>query len=190
MKIDRTRLPEQARYWSLHCGVNALPSFIVAAFYLQMITQPLNVIAMLLAILTFIIGYTVLTSIDGLFTDSGSLLSRALKVGVKIRLVISLISLPMLLPSPVALFVPDVWAGMLAAAVVNWCGRMLGHGAFTIDATGGDPSAFAVYATTILEGIILSFMLLMLSFFSLLVLQAKERKKKAMEVILPPEATP
>ncbi|MCH7228173.1 hypothetical protein [Haloferula sp. A504] len=35
MKIDRTRLPRQARYWTLHCCINALPSFIVAAFYLQ-----------------------------------------------------------------------------------------------------------------------------------------------------------
>lgn len=188
MRIDRSRLAGQARYWALHCSINALPSFIVAVFYLQMIEQPLAVVALLLAVLTFMVGYTILTSIDGLFCDSGSVLSRSLKVGVKIRLVISLISLPLLFPSPLAFFVPDVWAGMVAAGVVNWCGQILGTPSM-IGMDGGNPPPLAVYVTAILEGLIISLMLMMLSFFSLLVIQGIERKKKAMEVVLPLEVT-
>jgi hypothetical protein len=186
MKIDRARLPRQARYWTLHCGINALPSFIVAAFYLQMISQPACVIAMLLAILTFIAAYTVVTSLEGWFSDSQSVLSRALKAGVRIRLVLSLVSLPMLLPTPVALFVPDVWAGILASSVVNAFGRMTGFGDALIAPDAGSVRAPAVYATTIIEGLILSFMLMMLSFFSLLVIQARERKKIGRGIPTPP----
>lgn len=190
MKIDRARLPQQARYWTAHCCINALPSFIVAAFYLQMITQPACVIAMLLAILTFIAAYTIVTSIDGWFSDSQSVLSRALKVGVRIRLILSLVSLPLLLPTPVAFFVPDVWAGIIAAGIVNGFGQMIGVGRVLIEpGTGGTP-ALVVYATTITEGLILSLMLMMLSFFSLLVIQARERKKIGREVPMPPAATP
>lgn len=196
MKIDLSRLPGQARYWALHCGINALPSFIVAVAYLQMVKHPSAVAAMILGILTFIVGYTILTSIDGSFSDSSSLLSRALKVGVKIRFVISLISLPLLAPTPAALFVPDVWAGMLAVGAVNWLGGVIGAGSGLIggssgliDLDGGETPFFAVYATTVLEGMIISFMLMMLSFFSLLVLQAKQRNRRAMEIVMPPDAS-
>jgi hypothetical protein len=185
MKIDRPRLPRQARYWTLHCCINALPSFIVAAFYLQMITEPLSVLAMLLAIATFIGAYTVVTSVEGWFSDPESVLSRALKVGVRIRLIISLVSLPLLLPTALALIVPDVWAGLLAAAIVNWFASFLGAGGAWIGPTESQAPALAVYATTMLEGLIISFMLLMLSFFSLLVLQAKDRRKRATEIVIP-----
>ena len=187
MTLDRSRLRSQARYWGLHCSVNALPSFIVATCYLQMATKPLAILAMLLAILTFVVAYTVITSIDGLFTDPESLLSRALKIGVKFRLVVSLVSLPFLLPTAAALFVPDVWAGMLAVGLVNGAGQLLGGGGAMVGPTEGSPPMLAVYATTIIEGLILSLSLLMISFFTLLVLQMKNRKK-ALEVVLPPEA--
>jgi hypothetical protein len=186
MTLDPSRLPGQARYWTLHCCINALPSFIVATAYLKMIHQPVAVVAMLLAVLTFIGIYTVLTSIEGLFSNPESLLSRALKAGVKFRLVISLVSLPLLLPSPAAFLVPDVWAGMLALGVVNWCGNFLGFSNM-IDPSGGSAPGLAVYATTMIEGIVISFMLFMISFFALLYIQSKERKKQAMEILLPPE---
>ena len=189
MKIDRSLLPVQARYWTLHCCINALPSFIVAAFYLQMITSPTCILAMLMAILTFIAAYTVITSIEGWFSDSQSVLSRALKVGVRIRMIVSLVSLPLLIPTALAFLVPDVWAGMLAAAIVNWVADFLGSGGAWIGPTEGHPPALAVYATTMIEGLIISFMLFMLSFFSLLVLQARDRKKRAMEVVMPAQTS-
>ncbi|MBK1828373.1 hypothetical protein [Haloferula rosea] len=160
----------------------------MATCYLQMATKPLAILAMLLAILTFVVAYTVITSIDGLFNDPESLLSRALKIGVKFRLVVSLVSLPFLLPTAAALFVPDVWAGMLAVGLVNGVGQwLLGGGGAMVGPTEGSPPMLAVYATTIIEGLILSLSLLMISFFTLLVLQMKNRKK-ALEVVLPPEA--
>jgi len=188
MKIDPSRLRGQARYWGLHCSVNALPSFIVATFYLQMVKDPLALIAMILAILTFVVGYTLITSIDGLFSDSDSLLSRALRIGVKFRLVVSLASLPFLLPTAAVLFVPDVWAGMLAAGVVNAVGQYLGGSVQLIGPTDSGAPMLAVYLTTILEGLILSMSLFMISFFSLLVLQMKNRKK-ALEVVLPSDGS-
>ena len=77
----------------------------------------------------------------------------------------------------------------MAAGVVNWFGQTMGLPGAMIDASGADPAMIAVYAITMLEGLIISFMLIMLSFFSLLVLQTKERKRMAMEVVLPPEVS-
>lgn len=179
MTLDHSLLRPQLRFWSIHCSINALPSFVIAMTYLGLWQKPAAILAMLLAVATFITGYTFLTSIRGLFGDPQSLLSRALKLGTKIRLVMSLITLLLIFPSPIALFLPDVWAGLLAAGIVNAVGQRLGNPMSS--GVGGivSDSPLAVFATTLLEGLILSFLLLMISFFCLLGMQIRSRRRGA-----------
>ena len=72
-------------------------------------------------------------------------------------------------------FTPDFWCGWAASLLVNAAGQLwLGTGEL-IRLEGSSPAA--VYVTTILEGFILSLMLLMISFFALLIGQIRQRRK-------------
>jgi len=178
MQIDTAALPRQFRYWALHCALNSLPSLGIAIFWLQMWRHSSAVLAMLAAIASFIILYTVATSIRGPLTEPGHLLARALRAGTKFRMVISLLSIPALFP-PLMFFMPDMWCGLLASQLVSSAAQILRlQGNFNIAARGPEaPGFFQVYATTMLEGFILSFMLLMISFFAVIVIQRKERRR-------------
>ncbi|MCW1884760.1 hypothetical protein OKA04_08470 [Luteolibacter flavescens] len=178
------RFPKQLGYWSLHCTLNALPSFYIALVGLNLAKQPVAIVAMLAAIATFIVLYATLTSLPGPLEDRSSLLSRALWLGTKIRTWIACLSL-LLVPVQGFFLMPDFWCGWAAVIVQNWIVDSLGlwrHG-LGIDRGGDSESFFAVYATTMLEGFIISFLLLFISFCVLLVLQAKERRRAFAEAL-------
>ncbi len=60
-----------------------------------------------------------------------------------------------------------------------WCGRAAVHAAFQL--FGSDVDMYAgflpVYITTLLEGFILSFILLTISFFAVIFLQSRDRRR-------------
>ncbi|BCX48639.1 hypothetical protein HAHE_25470 [Haloferula helveola] len=179
MRIDTARLPRQLRYWSLHCWINALPSFLIALFYLELWESPLAILAMVLAICTFIVTYTVVTSIEGWFSNPDGLASRAVRIGAGVRMAISLISLPMLIPGVTMLFMftPDFWAGWFAVMLVNGAAQSLGASSPVLG-PGGDGGGFlSVFATTLIEGATLSLMLAMFAFFALVILQIRARRR-------------
>jgi hypothetical protein len=61
-------------------------------------------------------------------------------------------------------------------ASVNWIATQFGYGNSVMnDASSSKP--VAVFITTLLEGTMLSIILLMIAFFSLIILQAKARRK-------------
>lgn len=72
---------------------------------------------------------------------------------------------------------PDFWCGFLATSIVEKAGLFispLGHGGPAwVENTG----FIKIYAITMLEGFILSFMLAMISFFAVIYLQARDRRK-------------
>lgn len=182
MTFDQKRFPGQLGHWSWHCAINAAPSFLIAAVVLELWKSPVAVGGILAAIATFVLGYAVLTSFSGPLSDPQSLPARALRVGKRIRLGISLLSLLVLLPAlsqvpdESVMFLPDFWCGVVAAIAVNWVGEFFGFGSNWM--SDADRVGFlAVYLTTLIEGLILSFMLLMLSFFSLVVLQIRRRRR-------------
>lgn len=171
------RFPQQLKHWTFHCTINALPSFIIAAAWMKMYRQPACLAAMLLAIACFILIYATLTSLPGSLNEKDSLTSRAIRLGAKIRSWIAGISVP-LACTPALMFTPDLWVGMFSMQAVTWVAKTLGHSHAVID-MDRTSHPVAVFATTLLEGAILSIILLMIAFFALIILQAKARRKIA-----------
>ncbi|MEI7928442.1 MAG: hypothetical protein WCH40_07820, partial [Verrucomicrobiales bacterium] len=169
----------QLRYWSLHCSINALPSLGIALFFLGLWKNVEGVAAMLSAMATFILLYTALTSLRGPLSNEGHVLSRSLRLGTKIRSWISGISLLMLPLGPTALLMPDLWCGFLSISILNQASRLLGLEIAL--PTGGPPNSnvgfLSIYATTMLEGFIISFLLLMISFFALFFVHRKAHRR-------------
>ena len=180
MTFDPAVFPRQLRYWSLHCLLNAAPSLGIALGWLGLWQHPAAVAAMFTAIATFILLYSVLTSLRGPFTDPTHILSRSLKLGAKIRAWISGISVLVLPTGIFMMLTPDYWCGLISISLVNGAARYLGASGpvFQPDNGASSTSGFLpVFATTLLEGFILSFLLLMIAFFALIFLQMRDRKK-------------
>ncbi len=166
------------RYWTFHCLLNALPSFIIAAVWLKL-RSPLAVTAMLAAIGTFILLYTTLTSLDGPLSDPNHVFSRALKLGAKIRAWISGLSLLLLPTEKLLMFTPDFWCGFLSFGLLNRAAELMQPGSTNFNFFNGNAATkgfLPVYATTLLEGFILSFILLMIAFFAVIFLQSRDRR--------------
>lgn len=187
MTFERERFPRQLAHWSLHAGVNALPSFLIAGRLLELWQKPAATLAMLAAIATFALGYALLTSFRGPFSDPGSIAARAVRLGTTIRIWVTAISVVALLPvvtagpngvgesGVVVFFLPDFWCGLGAAMVVGWVVQLLGS------ATGPLPDQLdsfgMAYAMTVIEGVLLSLLLLLISFFCLVGLQIRDRRR-------------
>ncbi len=172
----RSIFPRRLRYWSFHCSLNALPSFAIALFILQLWKNPAAIAAMLAAIATFILLYATLTSLRGPLSDDSHVLSRSLRLGAKIRAIISGVSLSMIFVPPLMMFTPDFWCGFLSVSALDAASRSFGTGRFSLTPSSSTPAGFiSVYATTLLEGLILSFILLMISFFAVIFIQTRAR---------------
>ena len=175
--IDSSQLRSQFRFWCLHVIFTALPSF---CFALMAFNKPTAVLAMLAGVATFVVGYTLLTSTTIYQRMSGtSLLGQAVKRGAKIRMWLSLITAPMFASVFVGGFVlvmicPDYWAGLAAVMTVGWVAEEL------FGVTGGwetwSGSFVFTYLTVIVEGLIMSFTLVLFAFFSLLFMNKKANR--------------
>lgn len=169
----------QLRYWSLHCLLNALPSLGIALLWMQLWRNSAAVLAMFSAIGTFIILYTMVTTLTEPLHRSDHILSRSIKLGAKIRAWISGASLLLLPTGGLIMFTPDYWCGLLSIGLVNRAAWILSgetHQFFAFDSPN-NTEFLPVYAVTMIEGLLLSFLLLMISFFALLTLQARQRRK-------------
>ena len=169
----------QLRHWTFHCLLNALPSFIIAAAWLKL-RSPVAVAAMLAAIGTFILLYATLTSLDGPLSAPSHVFSRALKLGAKIRAWISGLSLLLVPTEKLMMFTPDFWCGFLSFGLLARAADLLHSGTNSFNffrVNAADKDFFPIYATTLLEGFILSFILLMISFFAVIFLQSRDRRK-------------
>ena len=171
------RFPGQLKHWGFHCTINALPSFIIAAAWMKMYQHPACIFAMLLAILCFVLTYASLTSLPFAINESDSLTSRSMRLGAKIRSWIAGLSIPFVcIGEGFLLFVPDFWCGLFSMSSVNWIATQFGYGNSVMN-DGSSSKPVAVFFTTLLEGTMLSIILLMIAFFSLIILQAKARRK-------------
>lgn len=174
----KSSFPEKLRFWTMHCIINALPSYLIAVVWLELWPFAQAHWAMLAAVLTFILGYAVFTSWVSVLRAGPNLFTRALNVGLLIRTIISvitIISIP--LASPL-LFTPDAWSGFAASWVVS---QVSGKPPLIQRISGVSDelqvSFLEIYAITVIEGLILSFLLFILSFVAIIILQNRERKK-------------
>lgn len=79
----------------------------------------------------------------------------------------------------VVLYSPDGLCGLLAIGVLE---RLrIFRGSLIHGNSDEIPPFLQIYTTTVFEGFILSFMLLMISFFAILFIQARDRKKIFLE---------
>lgn len=179
MTFDPAVFPRQLRYWTLHCLLNAAPSLGIALGWLGLWRSPSAWLAIFSAIAIFIGLYAFLTSLRGPFTDPDHILSRALRLGARIRAWISGLSC-LVLPTGIGMMLtPDYWCGLLSIILLNGAASFFGERGqfFNPDPAGATDSFLPVFATTLLEGFILSFLLLMIAFFSLILLQVRDRRK-------------
>lgn len=139
---------KQLRYWSCHCCINALPSFLIAIFHLGLREQPLNIIAMILGVIIFILFYTFISTQIKCFTNPDSLIYKACKIAVIFRTITAIIALA-LVPTPLVFMSIDFVAGF-------WTGVLLGF-------DGENNNFFKILAWTLLEGLVLSIFLFLIA---------------------------
>jgi hypothetical protein len=167
--------PRQLRFWTFHCIVNALPSFCIASVMLNLKDSPTCIIAMLAGIGSFILFYALLTSIPGPLADKRNLLARSLTAGTKIRSwFVGICALLIIFKVP--LFLVDFSIGTLAVRTVEETSRAVSPGGL-VTSIDSHSSFLHIYMVTILDGMLLSIVLLTLSFVALVVLQGRERRK-------------
>lgn len=174
------------KFWALHCVISALPSYLIVMVWLKQAANPTAHLAMLAAIVTFVIGYSVLTSLPGPLTRKDSLLSRALRVGLVFRMICSIWTFLFIFFGPLVIFTPDLWCGNIAADIVDRIYGFLGHetdlrnmidGNNTKDGVLIQPRFMEIYLISLFEGFILSLMLFIFSVIAVVILQMRDRKK-------------
>jgi hypothetical protein len=176
--------PGKLRFWALHCTINALPSYLIAVVWLGLWPFARAHFAMLAAVVTFIIGYSVLTSSVPLLREGRNLFTRALKVGLVIRTVISVVTMLAVPLGPLLIFTPDLWCGQFAVAIVAWVYDLAGLEATlgsridsgSVNAASLDTGFTEIYLATLFEGLILSFALFNFSFIAIIILQMRDRR--------------
>ncbi|QTN31925.1 hypothetical protein HZ994_06135 [Akkermansiaceae bacterium] len=180
-KEFRELFPSCLKKWFWHCLINALPSYLIAVVWLGLWAFPVSHVAMFCAVFTFVLAYSVLTSLPGPLSRNDSLFARAMNAGLLVRLVISVITVTLIPFGPMLMLTPDLWCGRIAAAAVAWGYDFLGYKATLFDrldgGSGAVPGFMEVYLTTMLEGLILSFMLFIFCFIAIIILQVNDRKR-------------
>lgn len=180
-----SRFKGKLGFWLIHCTLNAIPSYLIAVVWLQLWVVPLAHVAMFCAVVTFILGYSAVTSLTGPLNRKESVVARALRVGLILRMIISIITVAVVPTGVFLFFTPDLWCGQLAAGIVAWVYEVAGSEATLgnryddgyVNGVSLDTGFMEVYLTTIMEGLILSFMLFIFSFIAVIILQMRDRKK-------------
>ena len=191
--IDATHLAptntfsRQLGFWSIHCGLTSLPSFCIA---LTQFNSAAAILAMLCGIATFILGYSFLTSRSFYGKIHIGLMGRSIKLGARIRMIVSLASLPLLIPiidwnaksgdPPESLmFVPDFWFGFIAMIIVNILYSLTGTNVFARGMNNpGDLSFLPTYLITMTEGILISISLVFIAFITLIILNFRKNRRQ------------
>lgn len=167
---------KQLRRWAGHCSLNAAPSFIIAVAWMELRSFH-GIAAMVCAILTFIVGYSVLTTVMRPLSESTHPLGRALRIGLIVRGWISGFScLGAVLPW-FLLFTPDFWCGFLAMNSVGWIYENVFHLPFDVTVGRVNVGFFAIYLTTLFEGLILSALLFFFCFTALIIMTTLLRRR-------------
>lgn len=170
-----TIFSRQLRFWTFHCIINAAPSFCIAVMFLKLGESPVAISAMFAGIGTFILLYATATSVLGPLANEMSALARALRVGARFRSVIAGIALVLSFTRAVSV-TPDFWSGYLSVFAMDKVTRVA-TSVFAGSTMNGTPKFLSIYLTTLLEGFLLSILLLTISFFALIVLQWNERRR-------------
>ncbi|MCP5537469.1 MAG: hypothetical protein H7A51_14700 [Akkermansiaceae bacterium] len=185
MDIPASTWPGQLRYWSIHCGLTALPSFCIALTYFNTLA---SIAAMLAGVATFVMAYTAVTASPLYGKIHGGLVGRSVRLGTRIRMIISLVGLPLLIPligldidtaepAPTMVFTADFWFGYAALLITAIGGQFVGLDFNSVVRDSAPPGFLFTYLTTIVEGLLISVSLVLIAFFSLIILNARQKRR-------------
>lgn len=170
----RNVFPRQLRFWTVHGTLHALPSFCVAAGFLHLGKSPVAMAAMAIGIAGFVLLFATVTSLWPALSDDRHPLARALRFGAKIRSGIAAVSLLLVMTAPI--LTPDFWCGFLAAGAGQAFLHAIGNNAEIFSGNRGPMEFLPVMLVTLLEGVVLAFFLLLISFVVLVVQQFRARR--------------
>jgi len=187
-QVQTNSLLHQLRYWSIHCGVTALPSFCLALMRFDNVTA---IIAMLCGITTFILTFTLITSASFYGKLHQGLIGRSIRLGARIRMIISLVSLLPLAalldtthnPPTAIMFVPDFWFGL--AAVLLFSSGVNALGFTPLNDIESETGFFPIYSITVIEGVLISVSLILIAFIALVILNFKRNRRQLPSDIIP-----
>jgi len=193
--VRTNTFPKQLRFWGIHCGLTALPSFCIA---ITTFNGPSAILAMLCGIATFVFSYALITATPLYGKVHTGLIGRSIKLGTRIRMIISLASLPLLLPligtgfndsaPPESLFfAPDFWFGY-AAIMISF---LILNAISPQGSLGSGPETWAdtfllPYFTTVIEGILISVSLVFIAFITLIILNFRRNRRQLPSQHIPP----
>lgn len=179
MRFNASKLPRAMALWAGLVAINALPSFIIA---MHVEFGP-HVPMILAGVLTLWVIYVLAACVDGVM-EEGGVGARAMRLAVKIRTGIALVSLLLALSEESMRFSPDFYSGFAAGWLLLLFDHVMKTNLINLDGGFGPQTA---YALTVTEGLLVSFLMLMLAFFILLILQKREARK---QMIWPSEGLP
>jgi len=169
--------PSQLRYWALHGALNSAPSLAIAWGWLRVGWNPPVMAAIASAVLLFVLAGACLTSVPGPLSHRSHALNRAVRLTLTLRAWLICLTLPLLLSEQSALFVPDAWCGGLAM-LAQYQGARLLRLPFEFSGLNFSHAGFLqVFALAVIEGLILSILLLILATLILLILQRRDRRR-------------
>lgn len=113
-------------FWTFHCSLSALPGFILACRS-GLGSDPVNILAMLLAIGTFILVYTGLSSFSPELSDPKRLAAATLRLICNYRSTLAVFSVPFALHNDLIMLLPDAWCGAIAIMFICIPGSPGGH---------------------------------------------------------------
>ena len=179
MRFNASKLPRAMALWAGLVALNALPSFIIA---MHVEFGP-HVPMILAGVMTLWVIYVLAVCIDGVMVDGG-VGARAMRLAVKIRTGIALVSLLFVASEDVIFISPDFYSGFAAGWILILFDNVAKTNLINLD---GGFSPHTAYLLTVTEGLLVSFLMLMLAFFILLILQRREARK---QLAWPPEGPP
>ena len=187
--MNRSVFFRQLRYWSFHCALNALPSFCIALSMLNLWKSPVGIAAMICGVMTFIVLYSTVTSLFPALSRPSGLVSKSLRIGTRVRSSLAAIAFLSILIRFGTLHLGirsgfkdvsglgwccDFWCGAMANGILESLVRTIrpwvlqfGFGTVTV-------SFMKIYLTTVIEGFILSSILLAFSIFAAIFIRVRE----------------
>ncbi len=175
--------PRQLRLWTLHGLLNAAPSAAFAVAWLKLGTGPAGIpalAAVATAVYLFVLGGACLTSLPGPLSTPGHALHRALRHALTLRNCLVCLTLPLVLSQRTLFFIPDVWCGGIATLAFGAVCKALGLDPGPLDELSliDFPHAgfFPIFSIALIEGLLLSLLLVILTTLVLLILQRRDRR--------------
>lgn len=188
MKERFSRFLRSLGFWSLHSVVSALPGFCIAMWMVRLSENPSALVAMLSALLTMILVITSLMSIWPSLTAWRTLPSRGLRCGLVLRAICAGASFIIIITvlatngrdgNPILIALPDLWTGLGSVLSITLISDFFGFGNPLSGIMDGaaNLSFGMIYLIALTNGLILCFLIFIVSFVSMLVLQIRDRRK-------------